>query len=465
MPPRSRFVVTRLIAATLLSCGSAAHAQTLARPGFTATTEPWWRNAVFYRIAPEHFQDSDGDGVGDLPGIAQRLDYLQSLGIDAIVLQLPFEDAGFDDLLAESSRRHIRLVIGLHRPAQDSATETMTATAGHWLSRGAAGILLPPQPAGTSSTGSGPVSHDAAESALLLALHHAAARLPGERIIIPEASTLLPSSPTPTAKGAPAGRAAKADAPQLVLTTLPITAAQPSSASEVLVALTEPSPDRSAPLLQLPQGDESASEDKDAAIAAATLLSQRSAILIEYGQELGETAPGSMPWTPSNVTPAPEPPPEPAKPTPPQPVTGNEAVYGPYRPYVPPPPARPKPPIPPPGTIVLPDPDSLPGLHQQARRSPPQRGARHGCRQIDTERRSARARSSLHAEPVSPPARVTSRKPRIPQRQPHGSAREHRRSSGQDHRLAPSSTTGRPHRDSGRSRGQLWRHTRNHFAG
>ena len=45
---------------------------------------PWWRHAVIYEIYPRSFQDSNGDGVGDLNGIAQRLDYLESLGVDAI---------------------------------------------------------------------------------------------------------------------------------------------------------------------------------------------------------------------------------------------------------------------------------------------------------------------------------------------------------------------------------------------
>ncbi len=354
-------LLTVFFAAPLFLCCLTPYAQTLARPGFTAATESWWRNAVFYRIAPEHFQDSDGDGIGDLRGIAQRLDYLQSLGVDAIILQLPFDDTGFDDLLAEASRRHIRIAVGLNRPPVGGATEILTATASHWLARGAAGILLPASSQAAKVSMYGQPRPDM-ESTLLQDLRRAAARLPGERVIIPEAPDVSPASEAPASGRAPAGRAAKAGSPQLVLTTLPITAAQASSAAEVLVALAEPAPNGSVPLLQLPRGDESASEDKDAAVAAATLLSQHAAILLEYGQELGETAPNRMPWTPSNVTPAPEPPPQPAKPVAPTPTASGEIVYGPYRPYVPPPPAKPKPPVPPPGAIVLPDPDSLPGF-------------------------------------------------------------------------------------------------------
>src|SRR5579859_7242729 len=43
----------------------------------------WWKRAVIYEIYPRSFQDSNGDGVGDLKGIAQRLDYLKDLGVDA----------------------------------------------------------------------------------------------------------------------------------------------------------------------------------------------------------------------------------------------------------------------------------------------------------------------------------------------------------------------------------------------
>lgn len=42
---------------------------------------PWWRGAVIYEIYPRSFVDSDGDGVGDLPGIVQRLEYVAALGV------------------------------------------------------------------------------------------------------------------------------------------------------------------------------------------------------------------------------------------------------------------------------------------------------------------------------------------------------------------------------------------------
>ena len=43
--------------------------------------QPWWKNAVVYQIYPRSFQDSNGDGIGDIRGIISRLDYLADLGI------------------------------------------------------------------------------------------------------------------------------------------------------------------------------------------------------------------------------------------------------------------------------------------------------------------------------------------------------------------------------------------------
>ena len=48
--------------------------------------EKWWKKAIVYQIYPRSFQDSNGDGIGDLNGIIRRLDYLENLGIDAIWL-------------------------------------------------------------------------------------------------------------------------------------------------------------------------------------------------------------------------------------------------------------------------------------------------------------------------------------------------------------------------------------------
>ena len=86
----------------------------------------WWRGAVLYQVYPRSFQDSDGDGVGDLAGITARLDYLAGLGIDALWISpfftSPMKDFGYDvadfrgvDPVFGSLADFDRLVRGAHR--------------------------------------------------------------------------------------------------------------------------------------------------------------------------------------------------------------------------------------------------------------------------------------------------------------------------------------------------------------
>lgn len=62
----------------------------------TAKGPKWLSDAVFYQIYPSSFQDSDGNGIGDLPGIISRLDYIQSLGVNALWLNPVYESGWFD---------------------------------------------------------------------------------------------------------------------------------------------------------------------------------------------------------------------------------------------------------------------------------------------------------------------------------------------------------------------------------
>jgi oligo-1,6-glucosidase len=95
----------------------------------------WWKNAVVYQVYPRSFQDSDGDGIGDLRGVLSRLDHLERLGIDVIwlspIYRSPHADNGydisdyqdidpaygtladFDELLAEVHRRDMKLLMDL----------------------------------------------------------------------------------------------------------------------------------------------------------------------------------------------------------------------------------------------------------------------------------------------------------------------------------------------------------------
>ncbi len=95
----------------------------------------WWKEAVGYQVYPRSFQDSDGDGIGDLQGIISRLDYLENLGIDFIwicpMYKSPKDDNGydisdykdildefgtmadFDELLDEVHKRGMKLIIDL----------------------------------------------------------------------------------------------------------------------------------------------------------------------------------------------------------------------------------------------------------------------------------------------------------------------------------------------------------------
>lgn len=66
----------------------------------TTDETPWWRGAAIYQIYPRSFQDTDGDGVGDLAGIAERLEYVAALGVDGIWISpfftSPMRDFGYD---------------------------------------------------------------------------------------------------------------------------------------------------------------------------------------------------------------------------------------------------------------------------------------------------------------------------------------------------------------------------------
>lgn len=97
--------------------------------------QKWWKEAVVYQIYPRSFKDSNGDGIGDLPGIIQKLDYLKNLGVNVVwlcpVYKSPNDDNGYDisnyqdimddfgnmkdmeNLLTETRRRDMKLIMDL----------------------------------------------------------------------------------------------------------------------------------------------------------------------------------------------------------------------------------------------------------------------------------------------------------------------------------------------------------------
>ena len=98
-------------------------------------TEKWWHDSVIYQIYPKSFNDSNSDGIGDLRGIIEKLDYLNRLGIDLIwlspVFSSPMKDNGYDiddyyaiaeqfgsmeemeELIAEADKRGIGIMMDL----------------------------------------------------------------------------------------------------------------------------------------------------------------------------------------------------------------------------------------------------------------------------------------------------------------------------------------------------------------
>ncbi len=142
--------------------------------GVDAEGHQWWQHAVFYEIYPRSFADSNNDGVGDLNGIASKLDYLKELGVDAIWITpffpSPQVDFGydvsdynnidpmygtlkdFDHLSAEAKKRNIRLILDLvvnhtsdqHKWFLDSKSSKTSAHRDWYIWRDGKGTGQPP---------------------------------------------------------------------------------------------------------------------------------------------------------------------------------------------------------------------------------------------------------------------------------------------------------------------------------
>ena len=313
------FRLVRLGRAMLLSLGLSGvllgHAQVLARPGWAGSgvaPEAWWLRAVFYRLDPARFQDSDGDGRGDLQGIVQRLDYLQSLGVDALLLDGPVGDGELGDLVREASRHHLRVLTTVRPEGPTDSRDSLLRAARASLSAGAAGVWLPKPTTGAIGS--------ADYAALIAAFRTLLQSFPGERALLTDPAPPSSNAPAPTVRtsrrGIDPGAFGAARGGVLVAWhPLPVRGGDTSEVRTGLAAASQsPGPGLNACLRLL---DPPAAGSSQALADAVLLLGGRGAVVLNFGQEIGlDTypslavggAPGLLPvmqWTNSNRTPAP----------------------------------------------------------------------------------------------------------------------------------------------------------------
>ena len=322
--------------------------------GSGVTVEVWWRRAVFYRIDPTKFQDSTGNGKGDLAGITQRLDYLQTLGVDAVILEtapgggkatlLPTSEVStaFDTLVRDAVGRHIRVLVDLGAPTSQQADAQYVQLARAWLNQGAAGIFVP-------TAALEKIDGGAHIAMLMQQLRGVTGSFPGERVLLAEApsqkdvmlenglakyaqlTTSAPlgngTMPTVTALreewmadlgdtrgGDAVDSAAAAPTTKPAAVTTPVPAGrhgrgrrgrrQSSAKPQAVKAQAVDTPLLVA--VRMPAASDPAQRLAIERALAVMLLASRSAVLLEYGQELGLESAGKsapvMQWTPTNLT-------------------------------------------------------------------------------------------------------------------------------------------------------------------
>ena len=130
-----KILLLGLISLTLYSCAEKKKEPVVTHEEEQSTDKKWWKEAIVYQIYPRSFQDTDGDGVGDLQGIINRLDYVKNLGVTAVwlnpIYSSPNDDNGydvsdyrnimsdfgtmedFDTMLSEMHARDIKLVMDI----------------------------------------------------------------------------------------------------------------------------------------------------------------------------------------------------------------------------------------------------------------------------------------------------------------------------------------------------------------
>jgi len=294
--------------AAIVLFSAVAFCQTLARPGWVGSgmsLAPWWLHGVFYEVDPHSFHGLKTEGSGDLQGLTQRLEYVRSLGVDAITLTHFTQQDGatpgrlqaidpaigsledFDDLVREASRDGIRLVVELD-PQAIPEPNALAGVARFWLSRGVGGVYL-------HSAQAGSVGDASQRAAQFRQVREVAKKFVGQRVVIGDA---VPGEAQDVHRG---------DGPDLTLDPIltgvsQLTAAgfrplierlQSGSEGSTAISATDgPGIVRSASRY----GDGT----NDAAMAkvlAALLLSTRANAQLYFGQEIGLGDKSSaMPW-------------------------------------------------------------------------------------------------------------------------------------------------------------------------
>lgn len=295
--PIIRRLLTLSLACVFAILATPAPAQTLARPGWEGSgmsADLWWKHAIFYQANPRDFRTADGSA---LHGLAQRLDYLHSLGIDALLLTPIQPDAAhaqaidpaygtlddLDDLIHQASQRDIRVLLDLD---PHIATADLPNVARFWLNRGLAGFHV---------IGATDTAH--AQAAIL---RKACDSYLGQRVLIGDADPSLPTDPRQRTYKAP-----DSDSPELLLDP------RPGTQPKLLASAIRPALDLSQDILQTghvlpliatdgPTYPRSMARYADgkhdvdiAKVLATVLLATHGDALLYYGQELGVKAPSS----------------------------------------------------------------------------------------------------------------------------------------------------------------------------
>ena len=191
----------KILSMFMLCFGLVAPAQTLARPGWVGsglTPNVWWRHAFVYAVEPQN--------EGGLKVVAARMDAMQALGVDAILLRglqtgvttIGIDPAAgtmddFDEVLVQASRHSLRVLVEL---TPKSATEDVTPIARFWLSRGVSGFRLV-----TAGDSAARDSSAAASATQMRQLRTVAKSYVGERVMIGDA--VLSSTPVATSFAVP----------------------------------------------------------------------------------------------------------------------------------------------------------------------------------------------------------------------------------------------------------------------